>query len=259
MSAEFIYTLYHYVGKRHIGCPSIPPEGTLYKRYIVNNQSDENKAITLNINELRSQFMKKEYGLQIFDGNSTLRHQSSIGSNVKYIKCEGKIFERLAEIRGAKREADIVKSFIDRALINLPIPGEELIHMSIFNTIVILYGKVFTSNSRSRPHPDPGLIFNEKEVATHEELMKIRNTVLAHAGDNAYEVNDIYLMVDGNDDAIGFFFNFVDIAFPSEEILTTIDRMLDKVCIFYEEKAKDCLDSIYKKMTTAKDSHFFGE
>lgn len=228
-------------------------------KVMMNNKSQESDAPIADINQLREQFMKNEYGLQIIDGNAILSHQSRVTGGVKYIKCHGKIFERLAEIRGAKREADIIKSFLDRALINLPIPGEELIHMSLFYSIVILYGKVFTSNSRCRPHPDIHSIFNEDEVATHQELMKIRNTVLAHAGDNAYEVNDMHLMVNEKGDVLGFFFNFVDIAFPSREILTTIRKMVEKICVFYDEKAKHCLESIYNKFTEATDLNFLGE
>lgn len=202
------------------------------------------------IGEWASKFMHKHYGLQIVSSNTALGHQSSEpnGKRIKYLQCEGIIFRRFAEIRGAKRELDILGSFVDRSLLRMPLPDEDLIQMSLFNSIIVLYGKIFSSNSRNRPSPDPSAIFTSEEYEIHKELISIRNTVIAHSGDNSHERNDIHFMLDDDNYVTGYLLNFIDIAFSSNEILNKVKEMVNKISQFYDDKSRACMDAIYKQV-----------
>ncbi len=216
---------------------------------------------TSKIGEWASKFMHKHYGLQVVAGDTKVACQNADTNDckVKYLQCDGDIYRRFAEIRGAKRELDIILAFLNRSLLKMPIPDEDLIKMSLFNSITVLYGKIFSSNSRSRPIPDPSVIYTQEEYEIHKELVEIRNTVIAHSGDNNHEVNNIHFMIDENNYVIGYLMNFVDIAFLSYELLDKVMTMVTKVSNFYDDKSKRCMDAIYRNISKENQIHSVGE
>ena len=137
-------------------------------------------------------------------------------------------------------------------------PRNEQLEESLWYSLISLYGRCYTDASHSKkPKLDKKDIFKELEqtniiLTTHEKLFDIRNTFLAHRGDNENEYPIVYLKIPKNEniseDNIPFEIVTNRYSSESEDFLNNIIKLVEYLLPKIETKMEKCSDKLFAKV-----------
>lgn len=118
----------------------------------------------------------------------------------------------------------------------------DLITISIWNSLLITYGKCFTDASKSKSSKlEPEKCFDseqEKLKKTHDYLMNLRHNFVAHRGLTTYEESLSYLTIGVTKLEMGIGVKTVKKAMADQETLKEIILVVEHLNAFIESKYK---------------------
>ena len=137
-------------------------------------------------------------------------------------------------------------------------PRNEHLEENLWYSLISLYGRCFTNAAHSKK---PNLSINDvfKGLAetniilqTHLKLFEIRNTFIAHRGDNGNEYPIVYLKIPKNKNEYDddFSFEIVSNRYSTEsvEFLNNVSNLIDFVLKNIEIKIQKCGDKLLPKL-----------
>jgi len=131
----------------------------------------------------------------------------------------------------------------------------EHLEESLWYSLISLYGRCFTDSSHSKkPKLEKNDLFDSSkdssELKTHDKLMEIRHTFIAHRGDNDNEIPIVYLKVPKNEvvseDNTPFEIVSTRYVTESSDFLKSIVDLSDFILNKLTDKIQKQSDKLYK-------------
>lgn len=149
--------------------------------------------------------------------------------------------------------------FVKKTAIKLKEVNDITIKESLWYSLIAIYGRCYTNASNSKkPNLEPKVLFGKDqqktESETHEKLMTIRHTFLAHRGDNENEIPVVYLEMPKNEeiDEKNLILQVVATRYTSESnefldnVISLCDFVLGQLDHKFPKRANKLLDVILK-------------
>ncbi len=131
--------------------------------------------------------------------------------------------------------------------------NDSVIKSSLCYSLIALYGKCFTDASKGGyPKLEPGSIFKNQEdfKRTHEYLMELRHTFIAHRGKTESEIGIAFMILEkgkGNNDVEIKFSQLKQNGFSKQKLLE-IDILIHFLIKYLEVKIQKMAQDIYNTM-----------